>query len=288
MHLKQATKPLLSISIIQLIKEKYFLEKEDKIAKYWDNNQSRLDIIQRADKLFEQQKYMDVYETLNRIKFSNDIEIVWRLARALYNLSQNPEISDEVRMEMIVEAHKILVKASGIGTGKSNYHKWLAVILNTKHGLQSLETKIREYENVKEQLIKACESNPRDFTVQYMLGRWHYEMANLTWLQRRIAKYFYLEPPISTYQEAYKHLIKAEELQPRCFIPNLYVLGSACMKIGQYYRAKYYLNLALSLPVHTECEKCCVTGARNLLRKLEKYDLSKDLFNENYNFGFDN
>lgn len=69
-----------------------------------------------------------------------------------------------------------------------------------------------------------------------MLGRWHYEMANLTWFQRKIAKYLYLEPPKSTFEDAHKHLIKAEEIQPRTFLPNIYILGNVCMHLGQYYR----------------------------------------------------
>lgn len=79
-----------------------------------------------------------------------------------------------------------------------------------------------------------------------MLGRWHFEMANMTWFQRKIAKYLYLEPPTSSFQEAYQHLNKAEDLHPRCFIPNLYTLGNVCMKLGQYYRYYTQLNIELS------------------------------------------
>lgn len=53
------------------------------------------------------------------------------------------------------------------------------------------------------------------------------------------------------------------------------------------FRAKYYLSTALNLPPRNECEKCCISGVKSLLTKLEKYDLGKDLLYENMEFGFE-
>ncbi|XP_048519595.1 regulator of microtubule dynamics protein 1 isoform X2 [Dendroctonus ponderosae] len=283
-HLQKPICFLLEISLIEFVKDKlpFFANPEDKIAKYWES-QSRTEIIQKADKMFNEGKYMDVYEALNRMKYSKDFEVVWRLSRALYNLSLHTDLTSEIRKAMIGEAHNILESVNTIGNGQSNYHKWMAVISNAKNGFEGLEMKIKEYPNIRNHLIKACDSDPQDFA-----GRWHYEIANLTWFQRKIAKYLYTEPPDASHQEAYKYLNNAEELRPRSFIPNIYILGCACMKLGQYYRAKYYLNLTLGIPAHNECERCCASGAQNLLRKLEKYDLGKDLLYENPHFSFEN
>lgn len=46
---------------------------------------------------------------------SKDIEIIWRTARALYNLSLTPDISNDVRKEMIGEAQNILESSYTIG-----------------------------------------------------------------------------------------------------------------------------------------------------------------------------
>lgn len=99
----------------------------------------------------------------------------------MFSLSLTPDISNDVRKEMIGEAQNILESSYTIGKSvllrklgvdlgripgqnKSNYHKWLAVISNTKNGLDSLETKVREYPVIRDNLIKACESNPNDFS----------------------------------------------------------------------------------------------------------------------------
>ncbi|XP_050311228.1 regulator of microtubule dynamics protein 1-like isoform X2 [Anthonomus grandis grandis] len=275
---------VMALSLIDFVREKFqfFDAQEDKIAKYWEGN-SRNDIIEKADKLFEEEKYIEVYEHLNKIKHSKDIDIIWRIAKALFNISLTPDLTNETKKEMMGEAYEILAGATAIGKGKGNYYKWMAIITNRKNGLESLEHKVTRYPEIRDHLIKASEHSPKDYT-----GRWHYEMANLTWFQRKIAKYLYKEPPVSDYHEAYRYLSKAEELQPRSFLPNVYLLGLVCMKIGQNYRARYYLQTAMNLPVHNECEKCCATNASFMLSKLEKYDLGKDLLFDHYQFGFEN
>lgn len=60
----------LSISLIEYVKGKFsfFDNSEDKIAKYWPK-QTKKEILEEADALFEDEKYMQVYENLNRIKY---------------------------------------------------------------------------------------------------------------------------------------------------------------------------------------------------------------------------
>ncbi|KAJ8950608.1 hypothetical protein NQ314_007834, partial [Rhamnusium bicolor] len=170
----------------------------------------------------------------------------------------------------------------------ANVHKWMAIIMDTRNGLVSLENRVKYSPIVRDHLIRACELNPQDFTSQYMLGRWCFEMSQLSWIQRVIAKYFIAtEPPKSSYEEAYRYLSKAEELQPRTFLPNIYLLGKTCIEMGQFYKAKYYLNLAVNLRPRDECERCCINKAKYLMSKLDRYDLGKNvLFYDTYPFGF--
>ncbi|XP_076271969.1 regulator of microtubule dynamics protein 1-like isoform X2 [Rhynchophorus ferrugineus] len=230
---------------------------------------------------------IDKWWNCEHVLDSREIGAIWRAVKALYNLSLNPELSEDVRKAMIQESYEILMNAAPVGEGKPYYHKWLAIILNARNGMDSLESKVIGYPEVRDHLKLACQTNPKDFTIQHMLGKWHYEMANLTWFQRLLARYFFEEPPKSNFEEAYKYLNKAEELLPRTYLPNVFLLGCACIHLGQYYRAKYYLNMAINLPTHSDCDKCCSTNAKRLLAKLEKYDLGKDLLYESYhNFGF--
>lgn len=161
--------------------------------------------------------------------------------------------------------------------GNPNIYKWLAIITDAKYGLDGLVAKIKMYDTIKTQLEKAVELDPNDMATLYILGKWCYEMSKLTWFQRCIAKTFYAEPPRSTYQEAYGYLTRAAELQNSdYYIPVFYVLGKTCLKMKQFFRARYYLNVARTLQPRSSYEALCVKRATYLLKRLEKYDLDRD------------
>lgn len=97
------------------------LEKEnnvDKLSKYWVRK-TIPEIISEADKLFDDEEYIEVYEMLNNLRFSKEVEVFWRIARALYQMSNRAEVTPDVRWEMIEEAYKVLEMALSIGQSKA-------------------------------------------------------------------------------------------------------------------------------------------------------------------------
>ncbi|XP_057651871.1 regulator of microtubule dynamics protein 1-like [Diorhabda carinulata] len=251
---------------------------EEKLKKYF-NHLTITETIVQADKFHENGKYLEVYETLNRIRLVNDPEVLWRIARALYNLnSSNKKLKKETRCAMMEEALFVLQLAFGNGgIDNAEVHKWMAVILDTHYGLINIEHRIKFSPLVREHLIKACELNSHDFTAHHMMGKWSFQMCRLSWFQRIIAKYLFgAEPPKSEYEVAYKYLLRAEELRPRTVLANLYLLGETCVKLGQFFKAKYYLNLAVRLRPKDENEKIIASKANHLMRRLERYDLGKN------------
>lgn len=145
--------------------------------------------------------------------------------------------------------------------------------------------KVRSFEAIKSNLEKSIELQPDDMVTLYILGKWCYEMSRLTWFQRIIAKILYENPPYSTYEEAYNYLVRAVELQKtEYYIPLYYVLGKTCMKLKQFFRARYYLNTTTTLVPRSSYEEVCIKKAKYLLHKLDKYDLDKDSVINNIQF----
>ncbi|EFA08242.1 regulator of microtubule dynamics protein 1 [Tribolium castaneum] len=257
---------------------------EDKVTKYW-TGKSVDEIIAEADLLFDQGKYLQVYELLNRLKFCNNIEVQWRIGRALFKLSHEHEITEDIRREMIDEAYEIIQSSLTVAENSPIIHKWAAIIIDRKNGMKGLEHRVKNSEVVKHHLIRTCELDPDDVTAQYLLGRWCYEMSNITWFQRIIAKLLYGEAPRSSFEEANKYLSRAEDLHPRFYLQNTYLLGKTCLKLGQYYRAKHYFGVVGNLPVHNEYERHCANDAKKLLKRLDKYSLEKNALFYEYPFG---
>lgn len=91
-----------------------FHDKQDKTIKYWTKN-SPSEAIEEADRLFEQRKFLDAYNLLNRPKFNTSSEVQWRIGRVLYKLSKADGLSITVQKGMIEEASYVLNSSLKIG-----------------------------------------------------------------------------------------------------------------------------------------------------------------------------
>lgn len=158
--------------------------------------------------------------------------------------------------------------------------------MNEAKGLEGLEYRIKSYPIIKKHLLKSAQLNPNDFCVYYMLGKMTYELCNMSRFQRFIARHLYAEPSQASFREAYEYLQRAEELQPRCFVPNLFYLGSVCIKMKMYYRAQYYLTMAMNLGTNGKTEKRYAYKARQIIDRMEKYDLGKDVLYTSHLHGY--
>lgn len=150
----------------------------------------------------------------------------------------------------------------------------MAIILDAKAGLEGISTRIKVAPVIKEHMKKALDINPEDPTALYMLGCWCYEMTKLSWIQRNVMKILFSDPPKSSYHEAYEYFKKVEELYPRTFISNIYMLGKCCYEMDMMYRARYYLKIAAEFPVTTQYQKLKANDAKKLAEKLKDYDLT--------------
>ncbi|CAG9815933.1 unnamed protein product [Phaedon cochleariae] len=93
------------------VSDKHF---KDKIQNYWANP-SIPEILSFADRLYEEEQYLEAYELLNRIRLLKEPEVLWRLARVLYIMSLDKDVTADVKWEMTKEAKKLLTIAVDIG-----------------------------------------------------------------------------------------------------------------------------------------------------------------------------
>lgn len=257
-----------TLSLLSFLKNcNPFCEKKCKANRYW-LHQSLPELLEDADELFSNEKYMEVYELLNRLKFRENAEVHWRLCRALFKMSGNSSLSKVVRNEMITEGYELIRTALELCPNNANIHKWAAIIMDAKSGAEGTVSRIHSYGIVKIHLMKAAELNPNDVTVYYMLGRWCFALSNMTWIQRKISCLLFATCPTSTYDEAHSYFVMAEKTKPRFYIPNLYMLGCTSFHLNDFRRARYYLSVASNFTPRTRFETECLLAARKLNKPL--------------------
>ncbi|NXB77258.1 RMD2 protein, partial [Donacobius atricapilla] len=170
-------------------------------------------------------------------KYENCVDFLWRLARAYGDL-----------FEMTTDAEEKRKYFSSIRNWQSN--KWqhlFAIMCGYMSQFESVQNKIRNGYLFKEHLDKAIELKPQDPFLYYLNGRWCYSVAQLSWLEKKVAAALFGTPPTSTVEEALQNFLKAEEMHPGYSKCNYVYLAKCYKDLGQRNNALKYCDSALSI-----------------------------------------
>ncbi|XP_047025899.1 regulator of microtubule dynamics protein 1-like [Helicoverpa zea] len=226
-------------------------------------------VIEDADKLFDNGHYEECYNLLSQHQDKNNVEVQWRICRALYNMSKESKYDKQYKNTLVLQAYDIILKVLNESQDHYAVHKWYALLLDAKSALEGVKERIKQLENVKKHMDMAVTLNPNDATILHMLGEWCYQISEMPWHHRKIAEVLFASPPYSSYEDALEYFLRAETVQPRFYSVNLLRLGNCYLKLQKEDQAKYYLQLAASYPAKSNDDHRANTEAAELLKKIK-------------------
>ncbi|ESO98182.1 hypothetical protein LOTGIDRAFT_187255 [Lottia gigantea] len=234
-------------------------------SKEQDKSESEV-ISEKADRLYEETKVMELYDFLIKYKDLNDPEILWRLARATCDKGKLSR-DNEKRKQCMFEAFEYSKQAIVLDENSFACNKWYAILLDYTAEYEGTKVRILNSYKVKDHFLKAIELNPKDATSIYSLGYWCFVFADLPWYQRKLASTLLATPPSSTYEEALKYFHLAEKVEPNFYSMNLLMLGKTYQRLGQKDVAITYLIKARDYPVQTTDDEQAHKEAVDLLKQ---------------------
>ncbi|NXI86274.1 RMD2 protein, partial [Rhipidura dahli] len=169
-------------------------------------------------------------------KYENCVDFLWRLARAYGDLFEMTTDAEEKR-KYVTDAH------NWINTSWDGF----AIMCGYMSQFESVQNKIRNGYLFKEHLDKAIELKPQDPFLYYLNGRWCYSVAQLSWIEKKVAAALFGTPPTSTVEEALQNFLKAEEMHPGYSKCNYVYLAKCYKDLGQKNNALKYCDSALSI-----------------------------------------
>ncbi|NXH21610.1 RMD2 protein, partial [Bucco capensis] len=179
-------------------------------------------------------------------KYENCVDFLWRLARAYGDLF---EMTTDVE-----EKRKYVTDGRWLSS-----HPWrclrdrFAIMCGYMSQFESVQNKIRNGYLFKEHIDKAIELKPQDPFLYYLNGRWCYTVAQLSWIEKKVAAAIFGTPPTSTVEEALQNFLKVEEMCPGYSKYNYVYLAKCYKDLGQLKNAQKCCDSALSiLPVTNE------------------------------------
>ncbi len=120
---------------------------------------------------------------------------------------------------------------------------------------------------VRSESAEAVKLNPRFALGWHVLGRWHYEIANLNPVLRVVAEAVYGKMPPASNEEAIRYMQKAVELEPNNALFHA-ELGRAFLAAGRKADGKRELEKAVSLPRRSRDDAGAQDRAKQALRGL--------------------
>ncbi|NXK01978.1 RMD2 protein, partial [Herpetotheres cachinnans] len=170
-------------------------------------------------------------------KYENCVDFLWRLARAYGDLFEMTTDAEEKR--------KYFFNPRNFQSNK--WERLFAIMCGYMSQFESVQNKIRNGYLFKEHLDKAIELKPQDPFLYYLNGRWCYSVAQLSWIEKKVATALFGTPPTSTVEEALQNFLKAEEMHPGYSKCNYVYLAKCYKDLGQRSNALKYCDSALSI-----------------------------------------
>ena len=127
----------------------------------------------------------------------------------------------------------------------------MAMILGKSTLTKSGKEKLKNARVIKKHLETALKTNPNNYLAWHILGRWNYEISNVSAVERAGAKIFYGGVPGGTIKNAIMYFEKSRSLMPQ-FILNYISLANAYHRDGQVNKAVALLKTVQSIPLNTE------------------------------------
>ncbi|KAF6132585.1 regulator of microtubule dynamics 3 [Phyllostomus discolor] len=222
-----------------------------------------LPLLQQADELHQgnEQSKWEGFQLLlnNKLAYGSRQDFLWRLARAYSDMCELTEEVSEKKSYALngkEEAEAALEK----GNENADCHQWYAVLCGQLAEHEGIQRRIQSGFSFKEHVDKALALQPENPMGHFLLGRWYYQVAHLSWLEKKTAAALFESPLSATVQDALQSFLKAEEIQPgfskagRVYISKYFsqvftIVSSQCYReLGQNSEARQWVKLAKELP----------------------------------------
>lgn len=179
-------------------------------------------------------------------------ELGWRLARAAIQLTQEDHrmMADE-RQRLLELAERTAATSVMLNENNASARRFYGIAMNSTGEFSTTSDYIAKSYRVRDQWLKAVELNPKDPNARHLLGRWCYDVSNMSSVTRNIAAMVFRKPPTSTFEEALKHFKAAEDLRPGFWKQNVLHLGMCHYQLGHQDEAKKWIRKALKMPNQT-------------------------------------
>lgn len=151
---------------------------------------------------------------------------LWRLAKA-YKLEHDSHDEDkEKQLQSIEIGINHARRAVDLDPVNGDAHKWLAILLGLRTDFLATKEKLQNGMVFYKHLNLALEFKPSDHSLHYLLARFKFAIASLSWFERSAAKMIGELPDVSM-DDVIRDAGRCEALSPQPMAENRLLLAKA-------------------------------------------------------------
>ena len=227
-------------------------------------------LLKEADNLEKQQKESDALDKFKLILGLEPANIKALVKSAELNISLSNRQADKISKRLYVETAFSFAKRAFLADSMladPNYA--MAMVSGKMTDIETENKKIVAYvKDVKYYTEKSLSINSNHAKANYTLGKWHYEMANLSGIKKAAVKLFYGGLPAGNLESAIQYMEKCKTLEPY-FVTNYLDLAKAYKDNRQPAKAIEVLNRLVKLPTRTTDDVALKAEGAKLLASLQ-------------------
>jgi tetratricopeptide (TPR) repeat protein len=191
----------------------------------------------------------------------NDVELLLRISRQYSERVDELDSKDPAQRSL-----DYAKRALALDPKNAKAHLSVAIGYGKLTDYVGNKTKLEYSRILKEETEKSLALDPKDGFAWYVLGRWHYGVANVNGVLKLLARIVYGGLPPASNEEAARCLAKAVELSPKELSFHS-ALARAYTSLGKMEEAKKEWRAVLSLKATDEDEEADRKEAQKVLGK---------------------
>ncbi|MCF6238077.1 MAG: hypothetical protein L3J79_04560, partial [Candidatus Marinimicrobia bacterium] len=132
---------------------------------------------------------------------------------------------------------------------------------------EGTEQKIKNSYGMRDHTLLAIKYDPDDDANYHVMGRWHYALSDLSWIERQIASIIYATPPQASFEEALDYFKQAHALDQED-LRNMLYIGYCYDKLDDEDAAEKWFTMAINAPAESDSDRSIQAEAREALDDL--------------------
>jgi tetratricopeptide (TPR) repeat protein len=205
-------------------------------------------------------------------RFGPSAEVLWRLTKALRLLgtAAQKKGDKDKQKDLAFETLRVAKEALNAGPENADCHKWYAVAVGSISDFVTTKEKIQNGGEFKLHVDRALALRQGDATLYHMRGRWAFEVASLTWIERKVASTLFSKVPEASVEDAVDFLLKAHVINSN-WKENVLCVAKCYIALKRFQEAIEWIDRGIELETRGEDDQMAHSELLSLQTKYSKY-----------------